>query len=262
MDSVSIVSAVVALAGAGLAAFFSYWQQRRLSVWEKHNYMDRYGASLAWAVFDLQSRLYNILHGQVVDRSPGAGVGYLTAYLGRGTPAEAEYARRSTVFVIAEYLAWAEVLRRDIQFLNLGSSRINRKIMGQVSRIAANISDVSETSNELRLFRAHQRAIGELMVHPGSGPGQRWCLGYAEFCQRLDNDDAFRAWFVSLLADVDRLAADPVPAVPRLQKIQNDLVALIDLLDANAVRFPQFRQAFDSDTHVVRAPSSLAPSQH
>ena len=260
MDSVSMVSAVVAVAGAGLAAFFSYWQQRRLSLWEKHTYMERYGASLAWAVFDLQSRLYNILHGQALDRSPGPGVGYLTAFLVRGTPAEAEDARRSTVFVLAEYLAWAEVLRRDIQFLNLGSSRINRKIMGQISRIAADISDTSG-SNELRLFRANQRAIGELMVHPNSEPGQRWCLGYAEFCQRLDHDSAFRAWFVSLLADVDRLAADTVPAVPRLQKIQNDLVALIDLLDPKAVRFPQFRQAFASRTHAVRAPSSRAPGQ-
>jgi hypothetical protein len=261
VDSVSIVSAVVAVAGAGLAAFFSYWQQRRLSVWEKHNYMERYGASLAWAVFDLQSRLYNILHGQVVDRSPGAGVGYLTAYLGRGTPAEAEYARRSTVFVLAEYLAWAEVLRRDIQFLNLGGSRINRKIMGQISQISSDISDMSGPNSELRLFRAHQRAIGELMVHPDSAPGQRWCLGYAEFCQRLDHDNAFLAWFAGLLGDVDRLAIDTVPAVPRLQKIQNELVALIDLLDPKAVRFPQFRRAFDSATHAVHAPSPSAPPQ-
>ena len=254
-----MVSAVVAVAGAGLAAFFSYWQQRRLSAWEKHNYMERYGASLAWAVFDLQSRLYNILHGQVVDRAPGDDVGYLTAYLGRGTPAEAEYARRSTVFVLAEYLAWAEVLRRDIQFLNLGGSRTNRKIMGQISRISAGISDIYSTSNELRLFRAHQRAIGELMVHPDSEPGRRWCLGYAEFCQRLDHDETFLAWFEGLLGDVDRLAADTVPAVPRLQKIQNDLVALIDLLDPKAVRFPQFRRAFDSATHVVHAPPPPAP---
>ena len=261
MDSVSVVSAVVALAGAGLTALFSYWQQRRLSVWEKHNFMERYGASLAWAVFDLQTRLYNILHGQVVDRSPGPGAGYLTAFLVRGTPDEAEYARRSTVFVLAEYLAWAEVLRRDIQFLNLGSSRVNRRIMGQVSRISAELSQISATGNELRLFRAQQRAIGELMVHPDSAPGQRWCLGYAEFCQRLDQDDAFRAWFAGLLADVDRLAADPVPAVPRLQRIQNDLVALIDLLDPKAVRFPQFRQVFDRDTHAVPAPTSVAPSQ-
>jgi len=134
----------------------------------------------------------------VVDRSPGPGNGYLTAFLVRGTPDEAEYARRSTVFVLAEYLAWAEVLRRDIQFLNLGSSRVNRKVMGQVSRVSADISQISATGNELRLFRAQQRAIGELMVHPDSAPGQRWCLGYAEFCQRLDQDDAFRAWFAGL----------------------------------------------------------------
>ena len=99
VDSVSMVSALVALLGAGTAAFFGYWQQRRL---------------------------YNILHGQVLDRAPGNDAGYLTAFLGRGTPAEAEYARRSTVFVLAEYLAWAEVLRRDVQFLNMGGSRVNR----------------------------------------------------------------------------------------------------------------------------------------
>ncbi len=223
--------------------------------------MERYSASLAWAAFDLQSRLYNILRGQVVDRLPGPGSGYLTEFLSRGTPAEAEYARRSTVFVLAEYLAWAEVLRRDIQFLNLGGSRINRKIMGQISLISADISDTSQTSNELRLFRAHQRAIGELMVHPDSGHGQRWCLGYAEFCQRLDHDEAFASWFTGLLADVDRLAADAVPAVPRLQKIQNDLVALVDLLDPNAVRFPQFRQAFNDGTPPALQPPALAPSQ-
>lgn len=251
----SVVSAVVAVVGAGLAGFFSYWQQRRLSTWEKHNYMERYGSSLAWAAFDLQSRLYNILHGQVVDRSPGPSAGYLTSFMRRGTPAEAEYARRSTVFVLAEYLAWDEILRRDIQFLNLGGSRVNRKIMGQMSRISADISAIHETGNELRLFRAHQRAIGELMVHPDSGPGQRWCLGYAEFCQRLDHDEVFRAWFTGLLGDVDQLAANAVPAVPRLQKLQNDLIALIDLLDPQAVRFPQFRQAFDDGTHTVHAPS-------
>jgi hypothetical protein len=30
--------------------------------------MDRYGASLAWAAFDLQSRLFNILGGKYLPR--------------------------------------------------------------------------------------------------------------------------------------------------------------------------------------------------
>lgn len=41
--------------------------------------MDRYGASLAWATFDLQTRLYNILHGHVVDLDPSRGAGFLTS---------------------------------------------------------------------------------------------------------------------------------------------------------------------------------------
>ncbi|CAL9669212.1 hypothetical protein SUDANB43_07363 [Streptomyces sp. enrichment culture] len=37
--------------------------------------MDRYGASLARAALDLQARLYNILHGHVVDSDPSRGSG-------------------------------------------------------------------------------------------------------------------------------------------------------------------------------------------
>ena len=36
---------------------------------------------------------------------------------------------------------------------------------------------------------------------------------------------------------------------------------VIDLLDPKAVRFPQFRRAFDSATHAVHAPSPSAPPQ-
>lgn len=36
---------------------------------------------------------------------------------------------RSTVFVLAGYLGRVEILRRDIQFLGLGRSRVNTQIM-------------------------------------------------------------------------------------------------------------------------------------
>lgn len=251
MDSLSLVSAIVAVCGAAAAAFFSYWQQRRLQSWEHRSYMDRYGASLAWAVFDLQTRIYNILHGHAIDQDPERGSGFLTAFLTRGTAAEAEFVRRSTVFVLAEYLGWVEILRRDIQFLDLGRSRVNTQIMLQISRIGASLAAIDPTSDELRLFRAQQRAIGEVMVHPDGEPGRRRCLGYAEFCAKLENDRVFAAWLEALLADVDRLAADAAPAVDRLQELQTQLVVLIDLLDPNRARFPQFRVAFDRTTHMA-----------
>ena len=85
MDVVSWVSAGVALAGAFATAILGYWQQQRLRTMEQRSLMDSYGASLAWAVYDFQARLFNILHGHAVDREPGEHVGYLTSFLVRGT---------------------------------------------------------------------------------------------------------------------------------------------------------------------------------
>ncbi|MFE7268620.1 hypothetical protein ACFU9B_42770 [Streptomyces sp. NPDC057592] len=189
MDSLSLVSAIVAVCSAAVAALFSYWQQRRLRSWEQRSYMDRYGASLAWATFDLQTRLYNILHGHAVDLDPSRGAGFLTSFLERGTDREADFVRRSTVFVLAEYLGWVEILRRDILFLDLGRNRVNTQVMRQISRIGSSLARIDPVSNELRLFRVQQRAIGELTVHPDAEPGQRRCLGYAEFCAKLDHDN-------------------------------------------------------------------------
>ncbi|WP_030903969.1 hypothetical protein [Streptomyces sp. NRRL F-5126] len=248
MDVVSWVSAGVALASATATAVLGYWQQQRLRTMEQRDVMDSYGASLAWAAFDFQGRLFNILHGYAIDSaSNGRAAGYLTSFLVLGSEREAEYARRSTVFVLAEYLGWVEMLRRDVQFLDLGSSSTNRSVMAQISNVGHALSRVTPDSNELRLFRAEQRAIGELMVHQDGEPKHRRCLGFAEFCARLDGDEAFRGWFERLLADVDALAADTGPAVGRLLEVQRQLVTLLDLLDPRSERFPHFRAVFDPE---------------
>ncbi|MER5470257.1 hypothetical protein [Streptomyces sp. NPDC002685] len=206
------------------------------------NLMDSYGASLAWAAYDLQSRLYNILHGHQTDLSPGPYRGFMSSFHLQGTPEQREYVRRSTVFVLAEYLGWVEILRRDIQFLDLGQSRANRSAVTVISSIGTVLNRTSSADDVLRLWRAEQRAIGELMVHPDGEPGRRRCLGYAEFCEKLDGDDAFRRWFAPLLEDIDRLAGDTAQAALRLVELQQKLIILIDVLDPKAERFPHFRQ--------------------
>ena len=260
MDIVTFVSAGVALAGAAVTAVFGYWQQKRLRAMEKRNLMESYGASLAWAAFDLQTRLYNVLHGYRLDRSPGDVQGFLTVCLRHGTRHEAEYVRRSTVFVLAEYLGWVEILRRDVQFLDLGRSRTNREVMVKISEVGSVLGRMSPDSNALRLFRTHQRALGELMVHPDGEPGRRRCLGYAEFCARLDTDEVFHDWFRRSLADVNTLAADAGPAVPRLEKMQKLLIELIDLLDPRAERFPQFRQVYADERRMPHPDAVLPPA--
>jgi hypothetical protein len=170
MDVLTLVSAAVALASAMLTVVLGYWAQRRLRTLDQRNLMAAYGASLAWAAYDLNSRLYNILHGIVVDQAPGRGRGFLRAFLKEGTPEEREYAQRSTVFVLAEYLGWVEILRRDVRFLDLGRSRTNRKVMGKISEVGTALNRKSSPGHEpLRIYRAQQRAVGELVIHPERG---------------------------------------------------------------------------------------------
>ncbi|MGW6015599.1 hypothetical protein [Streptomyces sp. NPDC055210] len=241
MDALTWISAVVALASAATTAFLGHWQQRRIAASERLNYMNQYGASLAWAAFDFQSRLFNILFGR-----------YLSVFLTGGTEKDAELARRSTVFVVAEYLGWVEILRRDVQFLDLGNSGSNSRVVTQLSQIGETFNRATSLHDELRLFRIQQRAIGSVMIHPDSEPGRRRCLDYAEFCRRLDEDDRFNGWFSDLLADVDALATNMTSAEARLRALQQQLVELIDLLDPDAIRFPQFHRRVPG--HEEKAP--------
>ena len=64
----------------------------------------RYREPLLSAAFELQSRIYNfVLRG-------------FAGYLRSGDDDEKRYAVNSTLFVIAQYLAWTEALRRGVQF--------------------------------------------------------------------------------------------------------------------------------------------------
>jgi hypothetical protein len=92
--------------------------------------MGRYRDPLLWAVHDLRSRIRAILDD-----------GFLERYLIRAedpilTSGDAfmrPYARRHTVFVLAQYLGWVEILRRDVGFLDLGDRRRNRQLVELLS---------------------------------------------------------------------------------------------------------------------------------
>jgi hypothetical protein len=235
---ISVISAAIAVLGAVVTAALGYRLQTQLRSREHLDYMSRYRDALLWAAFDLQSRLYNVLWGYEVDRRPGYR-GFLTAFLVEGTEAQASYAKRSTAFVFAEYLGWVEILRRDLQFLDLGNSETNQRIMHLLTKINITISTSNTSGPEcFRIFRADQRALGELMIEPDSKPGERRCIGYARFCSMLTSGEALSETTQELLDHVELAAREPDMARHRLIKLQHQLIDLIDLLDAEARRFP------------------------
>ena len=79
--------------------------------------MRKYQGPLIHAVYNLQSRLFNI-----VERN------FAGAYLTSRDAYERDYVVNNTAFVIMQYFAWTEIIRREVQFLDLTDSEKTRDL--------------------------------------------------------------------------------------------------------------------------------------
>jgi hypothetical protein len=219
---VALISAVVALASALISVYAQFGLARYQTKKQAEATLAKYREPLIYAAHELQSRFYNI-HQQR----------FLQKYYLSNDDLEKEYALESTLYVIAQYFSWTEILRRDVQFLNLGEVEATRNLAQQQERIGILFhSDAPHLGSLLRLFRAEQRAIGECMITSQGDTAS--CRGYASFVE--DKSENLRRWFVRLGQDVDAMARAPAKSV-RLVQLQHALVDLIDFLDPDHMRF-------------------------
>jgi hypothetical protein len=121
---------------------------RRVSRQRSEHLLARYFEPLAWAAFDLQSRLYNIYRQQLMTASR----------------ISEPYRRFSTLWFYGQFLAWIEIVRREVQVIDVGdvrrTARLQRHLFDVLDIMATDgIADAS-----FRVFRADQRAIGEAVV--------------------------------------------------------------------------------------------------
>ncbi|HEU0020100.1 MAG TPA: hypothetical protein VFR55_00275 [Dehalococcoidia bacterium] len=80
-----------------------------------------------------------------------------------GTEVEQEYTIENTLYVIAGYLGWVEIIRREVQFIDLGSDEVNLTLIGLTDSISEAFLS-SELPGPFRIFQGEQRAIGEIMM--------------------------------------------------------------------------------------------------
>lgn len=220
-------TAILSLVTGALLAVFAGMLKRRH---DKEAHIDellaRYRDPLLGAAFDLQSRLYNIVR-----------LDFLEDYFGSKDPAARAYARDSTLWLIGQYLGWTEILRREVQFLDLGEVSANRHLQERLHRITqAFATDDEALGTVFRLFRGEQRAIGELMIRAPDANGHVACLGYADFTARY-RTEPMSSWFARLETDLAQIADMPYDC-PRLVLLQRALVDLVDLMDPDRVRYP------------------------
>jgi hypothetical protein len=233
-DSAAIILAVVAglialgngIVTARLASRIQEQQRQKTKAEQLADVMARYRDPMLRAAFDLQSRLYNI-----------AALGFLETHYRDETPQRKAYAAESTLFVLAEYLGWVEIMRREVRFLDLGDEPVNRRLAEHLHTVRRTL--LSDRHDPLlQLFSGQQRAIGELMAVPsGASESRLACMGFATFVVRLRDDEDFAGWFTQLRADIHELAR--APHSRRLVALQHALIDLIDLLDEGHTRLPQ-----------------------
>ncbi len=234
---VALVSAAVALASVGV----TFWGQarttrveselERLSLAEQRRYdaertTARYREPLARAAYDLQSRLYNILRQD-----------FLSVFYDQGDSRERSYATDNTAFLLAQYFAWTEIVRRELQYINLGQDEQTRRL-AQLQDDIYSLFGTDRFSRLLRVFAGEQRAIGERMIQTGANG--RECMGYAAY---LDQVAQGGDRLTDALRDDVRALSTHLPAArPRLVALQYALIDLLAFLDPDFIRFPKERR--------------------
>jgi hypothetical protein len=223
----AIVVAIIALAGAILSAGLSVYGQVHASSTaakrEAAAVLSKYREPLVLAAYDLQSRLFNIINRN-----------FLGKYYGPDMDGTREYAREHTLYLVGQYFAWTEIMRREIQFLQFEQIAETREVARLQQRIRDVFADDEENlGRPFMIWRGEQSAIGERMTVVEEG--ERICIGYASFVEK-QGDAGFRRWFERLAEDVDAIARTPNL---RLVELQHRLVDLIELLDRDRIRFQE-----------------------
>jgi hypothetical protein len=85
---------------------------------EAERLVARYRDPMLRAAYDLQGRLYNVLR-------PGGFRGGLNP----------EYFRLNTAFVIGQFFGWLEIIRLDLQFLDLGAIPATKELDQRLERV-------------------------------------------------------------------------------------------------------------------------------
>jgi hypothetical protein len=193
---------------------------------QHQNEISKFSEPLARSAYDLQSRLYNILKQKLIE-----------VYMVHGDNRERSYVIENTSFLIAQYFCWAELVRREIQFIDLGE---NQKTL-ELTRLQDTISSLwltDEYPRVLRIFAGEQKAIGDALVN--IGPQRPECMDYGTFLKSFNKGANPLIDFVR--SDVASLDHDLNLATERLTGLQHSLIDLLEMLDPNYIRFPKAKR--------------------
>ena len=225
----AIISGFMAQRSRQLEHALEAQRRRETKAEQTEELISRYREPLLLAANSLQSRLHNGINGD-----------YLHGFLYCGDPEEERYARHFTVYTLAEYFCWVEIIRRELRFLDLGDETQTRTFNAHLERISSIFGSSRYEHAHFRLFRGRQQAIGQLMMVRREGGID--VMTYPDFDERVVLDPEFHRWFAQLLKDVDAFLTYDWIGNMRQVDAQWALIDLIDFLDPGRIRLTDNRE--------------------
>jgi len=243
--TVAIIAGVVALCSAGGTIWSSITNSRHSdantvaieklkieneqakTAAEREKEISNFREPLARSAYDLQSRLYNILRQDLID-----------VYLVKGNDREKAYVTNNTTFLIGQYFCWTEMVRRKLQFIDLGESLKTRELLSLQDRIYS-LWQTDAQARVLRIFAGEQRAIGEALISTNAGISE--CMGYGAFLATFTK--GANPLIDAVGTDVHSLETQFAQAEVRLTNLQHALIDLLALLDPDFLRFPKDKRS-------------------
>ena len=205
----------------------SKYEDRALKLQE---IMNNYKGPLIHSAYELQSRIYNLVANRIIK---------LYFVDQRGDGSERDYIIKNTVFVIAQYYAWTEIIRREIQFIELDNPEATKEF-SQIQDSIYSIWHSEMFDDPLMIWAGEQRGIGEIMTETRND--KLSCVGYSKFLKMLEENN--EVLLNQLEKKVRKYIEQGTFQTNRLVPVQNSLIDLLEFLDPNYIRFPEEQRTY------------------
>jgi hypothetical protein len=179
----------------------------------------RYAKPLVESASELQNRLESILHEERLGRQ--------TLWPDwKPAPDQAQtthdYYFKSTLYLIGQFFAWVDVMKKEEIFLPLSDKEINLAFQSILNGCVGAFSD-SRVARGPAIFKHQQRAVGEKMSEESSKDKTLHCISYSSFVEKYEQDEQYRRWFEPVVALIFQLEREGDPRMQRLEAISHQL---------------------------------------
>ena len=175
--------------------------------------LDKYREPLLAVATDLGRRIHHIRHQEFYKYAASAS-------------GHDRQAKLTTLFRLAQYFGWCEILRTEVQVLHYeheADTSLVAKLIGDITWAFS--TDVVDDGSRGSLWPEEQRGVGEMMVARNEGSSST-CHGYAHFSDEYQK--CFAPWMDTF---ADFVLVKEATDSHRLRLVQWGLLGLVKQLD-------------------------------